>query len=87
MVGHVTCKNEEDPLKMTALEWSLYFSHYKFMGIFLDSQGQLTYKSLVGSCRILNPFKMLWLSSLPVRIKKEPIKNEGARVVTRFSPL
>ena len=45
--------------KKTALEWSQYFSHYKSMGIFPDSQGQLTHKSLVGSCRISNPSKML----------------------------
>ena len=70
--------------KMKALEWSQYFSLYKSMGIFPDAQGQLTHKSLVATCQILNPFKMLWLSSLPARIKK---KNEGARVVTRFSPL
>ena len=55
--------------KMTALEWSQYFSHYKSMGIFPKAQGQLT-KSLVGSCRISNPFKILWLSLLPARIKK-----------------
>ena len=45
--------------KMTALEWSQYFSHFKYMGIFPDTQGQLTHKSLVGSCRISNPSKML----------------------------
>ena len=28
--------------KMKALEWSQYFSHYKSMGIFPDTQGQLT---------------------------------------------
>ena len=50
MVGLVTCKNEEDPSKMTALEWSQYFAHYKSMGIFPDAQGQLTQKSLVESC-------------------------------------
>ena len=55
---------------MTALEWSQYFSHYKSMGIFPDAKGQLTHKSLVGSCRISNPFKMLWLFWLPARIKK-----------------
>ena len=38
--------------KMNALEWSQYFSHYKSMGIFPDAHGQLTHKSLVGSCRI-----------------------------------
>ena len=40
------------------------------MGIFPDAQGQLNHKSLVGSCRILNPFEILWLLSLPAKIKK-----------------
>ena len=56
--------------KMTALEWSQYISHYKSVGIFPDAQGQLTHESLVGSCQISNPSKMLCLSSLPARIKK-----------------
>ena len=38
--------------KMKVLQWSQHFSHYKSMGIFPDAQGQLTHKSLVGSCRI-----------------------------------
>ena len=33
--------------KMTALEWSQHFSHYKSMGIFPDAQGQLTPQSKV----------------------------------------
>ena len=45
--------------KMKALEWSQHFSHYKSMGILADAQGQLTHKSLVGSCKISNPFKIL----------------------------
>ena len=73
--------------KMKELEWSQHFSHYKSMGIFPDAQGQLTHKSMVGSCLISNPFEILWLSLIPARIKKNKLKNEGARVVTRFSPL
>ena len=60
--------------KMKVLEWSQHFSHYKSMGIFPDAQGQLAHKSLVGSCRISNPFKILWLSLLPARIKKNKSK-------------
>ena len=45
--------------KMKVLEWSQHFSHYKSMGIFSDAQGQLTHKSLVGSCPISNPFEIL----------------------------
>ena len=37
--------------KMKALEWSQHFSHYKSMGIFQVTQGQLAHKSLVGSCQ------------------------------------
>ena len=40
------------------------------MGIFPDAQVQLTLQSLVRSCRISNPFKILWLSLLPARMKK-----------------
>ena len=57
-------------LKMKAQEWSEYFSHYKSMGIFPDAQGQLTLQSLLQSCQNLNPFKILWLFSLPTRKKK-----------------
>ena len=34
-------KNEEDPFKMKASEWSQHFSHYKSMGIFPNAQGQV----------------------------------------------
>ena len=54
--------------KMKVLEWSQGFSHYKSMGIFPDTQRQLTHKSMVGSCRISNPCTLLWLSSFPARI-------------------
>ena len=65
--------------KMKVLEWSQHFSHYKSMGIFPDAQGQLTDKSLVGSCRISNPFKYLWLSLLPAGIKKNKTKMKKVR--------
>ena len=59
---------------MKALEWSQLFSHYKSMGIFPNAQGQLTHKSFVEYCPISNPSKILWLSSLPARIKKNQSK-------------
>ena len=40
------------------------------MGIFPDAQGQLSPQSLVRSGRISIKFEMLWLSSLPERMKK-----------------
>ena len=60
--------------KMKVLEGSQHFSHYKSMGIFPGAQGQLTHKSLVGSCQISNPFQILWLFLLPARIKKNKSK-------------
>ena len=60
--------------KLKALEWSQYFSHYKSIGIFLNAQGQITLKSLVGSCWISNPSKILWVYLLPERMKKTQSK-------------
>ena len=44
--------------KMKELEGSQDFSHYKYMGIFYDAQGQLTPQSLVRSSRISLPASM-----------------------------
>ena len=55
---------------MKELECSQDFSHNKSMGIFPDAQGQLTLQSLVRCGRILNSSEMLWMSSLPVSMKK-----------------
>ena len=67
--------------KMKELECSQDFSHYKSMGIFPDAQGQLT--------PVLDP---IWPNFELVRdvmddlvtckYEEDPIKNEGARVVT-----
>ena len=46
---------------MKELECSQDFSNYKSMGIFLDTQGQLTPQSLVRSGRISNSSEMLWM--------------------------
>ena len=52
---------------MKVLEWSKHFSHFKSMGLFSDAQGQ---QNLILSWRISDPFEILWLSSLPARIKE-----------------
>ena len=56
--------------KRKELECSQDFSHYKSMGIFQDAQGQLTPQSLVESGPNSNLSEILWLSSLPVSMKK-----------------
>ena len=74
--------------KMKALEWSQLFSHYKSMGIFPNAQGQLTHKSFVEYCPILNPSKILWLSSLPARIKKnQPKMKEWSQGFPHYNPM
>ena len=74
--------------KMKELECSQDFSHYKSMGIFPDAQGQLTPQSLV---RSLAEFRSLVRDVIDVLVtckcEEDPIKNEGARVDTTFSPL
>ena len=60
--------------KMKVQEWSQHFSHYKSMEMFPDAQGQLTHKSLVGSCPISNPSEILLVNLLPARIKKNKSK-------------
>ena len=60
------------------------------MGIFPDAQGQLTHKSLVGSCPISNPFEILWLSLLPARIKKNKSKmkeQEWSQDFSHYNPM
>ena len=74
MVVLLLARMKEINPKMKVLEWSQHFSHYKSMVIFPDAQGQLTHKSLFGSCRISNAFSILWLSLLPARIKKNKSK-------------
>ena len=56
--------------KLKALERSQHFSHYKSLGIFSDAQGQVTHKSLVGSCLISNSSEILWVYLLPARMNK-----------------
>ena len=69
--------------KIKVLELSQHFSHYKSMGIFPDAQGQLTHKSLPN----FEPIRDFMVVLVTCKNKEEQIKNEGARVVTRFSPL
>ena len=66
MICIVTFKSEEDPSKNEGTRVVRTFLSLKSlsMGNFTDAQGQLTPKSFVRSCRISNPFKILWLSLL-----------------------
>ena len=73
--------------KMKELECSQDFSHYKFIGIFFR-------RSRAANSAVLCP---VWPNFELVRdvmdvlvtckYEEDPIKNEGARVDTTFSPL
>ena len=83
MVVIITCKNE-DPFKIKNARLVTTFSRYKSMGIFPYAQGQVTRQSQAWSCRISNPFKLLWVSSLYYlqEWRSWSNQNEGAIVVT-----
>ena len=66
----VSCKLEEVPIRMKALERSQNFSNCRSMRIFSNAQWQLTPQSMVESCRISNSTETLLMSSLPVKMKK-----------------
>ena len=71
--------------KMKELGCSQDFSHYKSMGIFPDTQGQLTPQSLVRSGRISNSSEMLWMFSLPASMKKIRSKMKVLEWTQHFS--
>ena len=71
--------------KMKEIVCSQDFSHYKSMGIFPDTQGQLTPQSFVRSGRISNSFEMLWMSSLPTSMKKIQLKMKVLECSQDFS--
>ena len=80
-------KNKEDPLKITALEWSQQPTHHKSMGFFLDPQGQLTPQFVVRLAkflliRVIRVIRDFMAALVTCENKKSSIKNEGTRVVT-----
>ena len=80
MVALVACKNEEDPIKNEGARvvTALFID-------FSDTQGQLTPKSVMESCRNSNPSKLLWLTLLPARMKKIHWKMKVLEWSQRFS--
>ena len=70
-----------------ALAGPQHFSHYKYMGIFQDAQGQLTPQSEVEHGRKFKLIRDVMVVLVIPKYEEDPIKNEVARVATRFSPL
>ena len=76
----VACKNKEDSIKNEGARvvTTLFID-------FSDTQGQLTPKSVTEYCRNSNPFKLLWLTLLPARMKKFHWKMKVLQWSQRFS--
>ena len=74
----VTCKYEEDPIKMKALEWTQHFSHYNSM-VAMETSGRIWLN--------FNLIQALIHVLITCKYEKNPIKNSGENVMTLFSPL
>ena len=65
--------------KLKALEWSQHFSHYNSIGIFPNAQGQVTPGRIPLNFKPIRDIMGLFVAC---KNEEDPIKNEGARVVT-----
>ena len=83
----VTSNFDDDSIKNERASMETPFSHYKYMGNFLDAQGQLTPKSVVQSGRNSNSSDILCMSSLPASIKRIRSKATEKRWRHHFPPL
>ena len=82
----ITCKYEKDPIKNGGENVMTSFFRYKSMGFFIRSRA--------ANSAVLGP---IWPNFKLVRdvidvlvnckYEEDPIKNEGAKVLTTFSPL
>ena len=82
VVLYVTCKNEEDPIKNEGARvfTTLYIN-------FSEAQGQITLGVGVGIWPKFEPIQVFMHVLVTCKNEDDRIKNEGARVFTRFFPL
>ena len=71
-------------LKIKELDCTQDFSHYKYMVIFPDPQGQLTPQSSVESGPNSNFSEILWLSLLPASMEKVRSKMKALACSQHF---
>ena len=74
----------DSKMKELESECSQEFSNHMSMGIFQDAQGQLTPQSLVESGPNSNLSEILWLSLLPVSMKKIQSKMKALACLQHF---
>ena len=83
-MSSIPARMKKIQLKMKELDCSQDFSHYKSMGIFPDAQGQLTLGPIWPNFELVRDIMDVLVTC---KYEEDPIKNEGARVDTTFSPL
>ena len=83
MIVLTTCKNEDDPIKMKAIECSQHFSHCKSLGTFSDAQGQLfaVHSRIWRMLELIQDFKV-GLVTCKNEEKKNPIKMKALQHYT-----
>ena len=74
----VTCKYEEDLIKMKVLEWTQHFPHYNSM-VAMETSGRIWPN--------FGLIQALIHVHITCKYEKNPIKNSGENVMTSFSPL
>ena len=82
MVVLVTCKNDENPVENVGARVFINFIHNFFRRTRADNSG-----IVVGIWPKVEPIQDLMHVLVTCKIEDDRIKNEGARVVTTFSPL
>ena len=90
MVFLIMCKNEEDSSKNEGTRVVTKYLPLEVYGDFSNAKGQLTPQSQVLSCQISNAIEVLWLFSLPARIKKKQSKMkklEWSQDFPHYNPL
>ena len=86
MVIFVTCKNEEDSIKNEGSRVLTIFSHYKFGKFFKCSRAANSEVrgGIPPKFELIQTFIVVLVT---YKNEKDPNKNEGSRVLTRFSKL
>ena len=70
-------------LKLKAIEWSQHFSHHKSLGFLRHSRAaNSTVQDHI--CPNFEPIQAFIVDLVTCKNKEDPIKNNGARVVTSF---
>ena len=80
----VSCKNEENPIKMKALKCSQHFSYCKSMGIFFRrsmAANSAVHGRIWPNFELIRDFIVVLVTC---KNEEDPIKNEGTKIFTVY---